>query len=140
MAKLSDYRVLIAGILSPVGAVAPLWCVVAYAALMPGTDPLSRGRLFGIFSGGPRDAPAFSGHCSSRDKKTTDGARSQWGKIGLAVAVLSLGLTFNPVQGVIDSWKQPRNMAMGTFLPLASTHWIWTGRIRAWTIRKARLF
>jgi hypothetical protein len=34
------------------------------------------------------------------------------GKIGLAIAILSLGLLWNPVRDGITRWKQSRNMAM----------------------------
>ena len=44
------------------------------------------------------------------------------GRIGLAIAILSLGLAWNPVSDGITRWKQSRNMALrGVVAPLFDT-------------------
>lgn len=120
MSRLAKYRVLILGILSPIFA------LVAYALVYNFLISLSKNlehdwlRRLAI-STLAMTLPFFLVlflYFKDRSRQ----ALSLGAKIGLLIAVLSLGLTASPIRDGVKRWKQTRNMAMhGIPAPLFTT-------------------
>ena len=137
MEKLSRYLVLIIGVLSPVLA-QQLYSLV-YATLTRSSSDREKDWLFRLAVStlammlpflvtlflallswrGRRQDPAATRSEKRRQQRSTSRAtetapkRTPWMvRIGLAVATLSLLLTWKPIGDGISRWKQQRNMAM----------------------------
>jgi thiol-disulfide isomerase/thioredoxin len=109
--KLSEYRVVIAGILSPLATVAVLVCFGVYAEHSNGWLFGVLGRAFGVMLLLAMTAPFLvTAFLAIRDHGRHTLSLSA--EIGLVIAVLSLGLPAMFVRGVVTDWKQSRNMAM----------------------------
>jgi peroxiredoxin len=110
MGKLSRYRVLIVGILSPVLAVV-LNVIVIQILLALSPHPESNWRFRLAVSSLTLPVPfLLTALLAAKDRR--QGALSLWAKIGLAVAALSLLLITKPVMDGLARSKQSRNMAM----------------------------
>jgi len=110
MVKLSKYRVLISGIVSPLAAIF-LYAVVSQALLRASADPeknwLSRLAIATLAMTVPFVCTLV---LAIKDRRRQ--ALSLAGKIGLILATLSLGLAWSPVSDGITRSKQSRNQAM----------------------------
>ena len=110
MAKLSQYRVLIFGIVSPLMAL--FLYTFVYVTLTRSSTDRDKDWLFRLsLSTLAMTAPfiiTFLFALSDRRRH----ALSVSAKVGLAVAILSLGLTWRPVRDGMNRWKQSRNLAM----------------------------
>jgi thiol-disulfide isomerase/thioredoxin len=110
MSKLSKYRVLIAGILSPVAAIF-LYAVVSQMLGRASAD-LEKDWLFRLSLATLAMTLPFLGTLVLAIKDRRRQALFLSGKIGLALATLSLGLVLSPVSDGITRLKQSRNQAM----------------------------
>jgi thiol-disulfide isomerase/thioredoxin len=110
MSKLSKYRVLIAGILSPVAAIF-LYAVVSQMLGRASAD-LEKDWLFRLSLATLAMTLPFLGTLVLAIKDRRRQALFLSGKIGLALATLSLGLALSPVSDGIARLKQSRNQAM----------------------------
>lgn len=110
LAKLSNYRVLICGALSPLGALV-LYAIV-YSSLKRVSSDLERDWLFRLSLSTAAMTLPFLTTLFLVIKEHRRHALSLSSKIGLVVATLSLGLVVSPVNDGITRWKQSRNMAM----------------------------
>jgi thiol-disulfide isomerase/thioredoxin len=110
MSKLSKYRVLISGILSPVAAIF-LYAVVSGTLIRFSAD-LEKDWLFRLAISTLAMTVPFFGTLVLAIKDRRRQALSLSGKIGLVLATLSLGLTGSPVSDGITRTKQSRNQAM----------------------------
>ena len=110
MAKLSRYRVLIAGILSPPAA-AYLGMLV-YATLTRASPDRDKDFVFRLSLTSLAMAVPFLATLAlaSADRRRNGLATS--GRIGLALALLSLALTWLPIRGAIARAKQASNLAL----------------------------
>ena len=107
--KLSKYRILISGTISPLAA---LFLYALVYATLPGVARILK-RIGCLVSWvDPRDDRAVSRHAGSRDKGPPAEGTFPVRKIGLAIAILSLGLAWKPVSDGITRSKQSRNQAM----------------------------
>jgi hypothetical protein len=110
MARLSKYRVLISGVLSPVVAVF-LYGIVYVTLTRLSTDREKDWLLRLSLSTLAMTVP-FLVTLALAIKDRRLHAISIDGKVGLALAILSLGLSWKPVSDGIARWKQERNMAL----------------------------
>jgi thiol-disulfide isomerase/thioredoxin len=110
MAKLLKYRLLISGILSPVAAIF-LYAVVSQILGRASAD-LERDWLFRLSLSTLAMTVPFLVTLAFAIKDRRRQALSLSGKVGLAIAVLSLGLAWSPVSDGITRLKQSRNLAM----------------------------
>jgi len=110
MTKLSNYRVLVAGILSPLAALF-LYALV-YSILTRASRDHEKDWLFRLSVSALAMTLPFLVTLAFAMKDRRRHALSLSGKIGFAIAILSLGLAWNPVSDGITRWKQSRNMAM----------------------------
>jgi thiol-disulfide isomerase/thioredoxin len=110
MSKLSKYRVLISGILSPVAAIF-LYAVVSQGLARASGDP-EKDWLFRLSISALVMTVPFLVTLVLAIKDRRRQALSLSGKIGLAIATLSLGLAWSPVSDGITRTKQSRNQAM----------------------------
>jgi thiol-disulfide isomerase/thioredoxin len=110
MAKLLKHRVLMSGILSPVAAL--FLYVVVYSILTRGSADRDKDWLFRLSLATLALTVPFLLTLTLAIKDHRRQALSLWGKVGLAIAVLSLGLAWSPVSDGITRWKQSRNLAM----------------------------
>ena len=110
MNKLSNYRVLVAGIVSPLAALF-LYALV-YSILKRASADLEKDWLFRLSLSTLAMTLPFLVTLALAIKDRRRHALSLSGKIGFAIAILSLGLAWNPVSDGIIRWKQSRNMAM----------------------------
>jgi thiol-disulfide isomerase/thioredoxin len=110
MTKLPAYRVLASGIASPLAAL--ILYVLVYAALTRFSADRDKDWLFRIsLSTIAMTAPFLvTLALAINDRRRQMLSRSA--KVGLAIAILSLGLTWKPVSDGITRSKQSRNMAM----------------------------
>lgn len=110
MSRLSRYRVLIAGIVSPVAA------VICYAVVYTTLTQLSQDRekdwLFRLSMATFAMTIPFAVTAALGLKDRRNGPLSGSAKAGLLLAVLSLGLLWKPVSDGMIRWKQVRNLAM----------------------------
>jgi thiol-disulfide isomerase/thioredoxin len=110
MAKLSKYRVLVSGILSPVAAIF-LYALVNGTLMRLSTDREKDWPFRLSISTLVMTVPfLFTLVLAIKDRRRQ--ALSLSGKVGLAIATLSLGLTWSPVSDGITRTKQSRNQAM----------------------------
>jgi cytochrome c biogenesis protein CcmG, thiol:disulfide interchange protein DsbE len=108
--KLSKNRVLLCGILSPVLAV--ILYAVVYGTLTRYSADLEKDWLFRLsLSTIAMTIPFFATITLARNARRT-GAFSTSAKIGLLLAILSLGLTASPIRDGLLRSRQTRNMAM----------------------------
>jgi len=110
MAKLSKYRVLIAGVVSLPAAL--FLYVLVYLILKRFSSDLEKDWLFRLSLATVAMTLPFLVTLVLAMKDRHRDALLLSGKIGLAVAVLSLGLTWIPASDGIMRWKQARNLAM----------------------------
>jgi thiol-disulfide isomerase/thioredoxin len=110
MTKLSNYRVLVAGILSPLAALF-LYALV-YSILTRASGDLEKDWFFRLSLSTLAMILPFLVTLALAIKDRRRHALSLSGKIGFVIAILSLGLAWNPVSDGITRWKQSRNMAM----------------------------
>lgn len=118
--KLSRYRVLICGILSPV--VALFLYSLAYGVLTRLSSDREKDWLFRLTTATLMIIVPFLVTIWLAAKDRRRGVLSLSGKVGIVVATLSLGLAWSPVSDGVLRWKQTRNMAMrGVTAPLFDT-------------------
>jgi thiol-disulfide isomerase/thioredoxin len=110
MAKLSNYRVLICGVLSPLGALV-LYAIV-YSTLKRVSSDLERDWLFRLSLSSAAMTLPFLTTVLLIMRENRRHALSWSSKIGLVIALLSLGLVLSPISDGITRWEQSRNMAM----------------------------
>ncbi len=110
MAKLNKYRVLVAGILSPFAAVV-LYALV-YSTLTRFSRDLEKDWLFRLSLSTLSMTLPFVVTLALATKDHRRHALTLSGKIGLAIAILSLGVAYQPVSDGITRLKQSRNMAL----------------------------
>jgi peroxiredoxin len=110
MSKLSKYRVLISGILSPVAAIF-LYAVVSGTLIRFSAD-LEKDWIFRLSLSTLAMTVPFLVTLVLVIKDRRRHVLSLSGKIGLAIATLSLGLAWSPVSDGITRTKQSRNEAM----------------------------
>ena len=110
MAQPSNYRVLVAGILSPLAALV-LYALV-YSILTRTSADLEKDWLFRLSLSTLAMSLPFLATLAFAIKDRRRRALSSSGKIGLAIAILSLGLAWKPVSDGISRWKQSRNLAL----------------------------
>ena len=110
MTKLSKYRVLIAGILSPLAAL--FLYVVVYATLSRFSADLEKDWLFRLSLSTLAMTVPFVVTLALAIRDRCRHALSLSAKVGLTLAILSLGLAWKPVSDGITRAKQSRNLAM----------------------------
>lgn len=110
MSKLSNYGVFIVGASSPIAA--QFLYVLAYSILKRLSSDLEKDWLFRLSLSTVAMTLPFlvTLFLVLRDRRRW--ALLLSGKIGFAVAILSLGLVWNPVSDGITRWKQSRNLAL----------------------------
>jgi thiol-disulfide isomerase/thioredoxin len=110
MAAVSSYRVLVAGILSPPAAAffgTRVYRILTRASADPDKDFVFRLSLTALAMAVPFIVTlALAVGDRRRHALTTSG------KIGLALALVSLALTWFPIKGAIDRARQTRNLAL----------------------------
>jgi thiol-disulfide isomerase/thioredoxin len=110
MSKLSKYRVLVSGILSPLAALF-LYGLV-YGTLTRFSADLEKDWLFRLFLSTLAMTVPFLFTLALAIKDSRRHAFSLSAKIGLSIAILSLGLAWKPVSDGIKRSKQSRNLAL----------------------------
>ena len=110
MSRLSRYRVLVAGIVSPLAAL--FLYVLVYSTLTYLSSDLEKDWLFRLTVSTLMLAVPFLVTLVLAVKDRRKNALSLAGKIGLALAILSLGLTWKPVSDGVTRSRQSRNLAM----------------------------
>jgi thiol-disulfide isomerase/thioredoxin len=110
MAQPSNYRVLVAGIVSPLAALV-LYALI-YSILTRASADLEKDWLFRLSLSTLAMTLPFLATLAFAIKDRRRHALSWSGKIGLAIAILSLGLAWKPVSDGISRWKQSRNLAL----------------------------
>ena len=110
MTRLSQYRVLLAGILSPIAA---LVCyAIVYMTLTNLSHDHERDWLFRLSMATLSMSVPFliTIALAVKDRRIRPLSRSA--KAGLVLAALSLGLAWQPISDGVIRWKQIRNLAM----------------------------
>ena len=110
MAKLSKNRVLIFGLLSPLAAI--FANRIVYIALSLLSSDLEKDWLFRLSMAALAMTVPFFVTLWLAMRDLRRGALSRSAKVGLAVALLSLGLVWFPARDAVRRTKQSRNMAM----------------------------
>lgn len=110
MAKLSSYRVLIAGILSPPAAA--LFGMQVYSTLTRASADRDKDFVLRLSLTALAMAVPFIATLALALGDRRRNALTTSGKIGLALALLSLALTWLPIQGAIARARQARNLAL----------------------------
>ena len=110
MPKLSNYRVLIGGLFSPL--VALLLYALVYGVLTQSSGDREKDWLFRLSLSTLAMTLPFLVTLALAIKDRRRRGLSLSGKIGFGIAILSLGLAWNPVNDGITRWKQSRNMAL----------------------------
>jgi len=108
--KLSNHRVLLCGILSPVLAL--ILYALVYGTLTRYSTDLEKDWLFRLSLSTIAMTIPFFATIAVAMKARHKGAFSLSAKIGLVLAILSLGLTAAPIRDGLLRAKQTRNMAM----------------------------
>jgi peroxiredoxin len=120
MGRLSKYRVLLAGVLSPVFAI--LLYALAYGTLTHFSSDLEKDWLFRLSLSTLVMAVPFLVTVILAARERARQPLALWAKVGLVFAVLSLGLAWKPVSDGVTRSKQVRNLAMrGVPAPLFDT-------------------
>jgi thiol-disulfide isomerase/thioredoxin len=110
MTKLSNYRVLVSGILSPLAAL--FFYGLVYATLTRGSVDREKDWLFRLSLSTLAMTVPFLVTLVLAIKDRRQHALSLSGKVGLAIAILSLGLAWKPVSDGITRSKQSRNLTL----------------------------
>jgi peroxiredoxin len=110
MPALSSYRVLLAGILSPPAAA--LIGMKVYGHLTRASADLDKDFLFRLSTTALAMTVPFIVTVALAIADRRRHALTTSAKIGLVLAVLSLALTWRPIQGAIDRTRQTRNLAL----------------------------
>jgi thiol-disulfide isomerase/thioredoxin len=110
MTKLSKFRVLISGIFSPLAAL--FVYALVYSILTRTSADRERDWLFRLSLSTLAMTLPFLVALALAIKDVRRRVLSVSGKMGLAIAVLSLGLAWNPVSDGLTRWRQSRNMAL----------------------------
>ena len=110
MTKLSKYRVLMSGIIAPLAAL--LLYAFVYGTLTRYSSNLEKDWLFRLSLSTIAMTLPFFVTLVLAMKDSQRHTFSLSGKIGLAVAILSLGLAWKPVSDGLTRSKQVRNLAM----------------------------
>jgi len=110
MAKLSSYRVLIAGILSPPAAA--FFGMFVYSTLTQASADRDKDFVFRLSLTTLAMAVPFIATLALALGDRRRNALTTSGRIGLALALLSLALTWLPIQGAIARARQARNLAL----------------------------
>lgn len=110
MHKLSKYRVLISGLLSPLAAL--FFYALVYAALTRSSADIEKDWLFRLSLSTLAMTVPFLATLALAIKDRRRHGLSLSAKVGLAIAILSLGLAWKPVSDGVTRSKQSRNMAM----------------------------
>jgi peroxiredoxin len=108
--KLSKHRVLISGIVSPLAAL--FLYVLVYATLTRFSADLEKDWLFRLSLSTLAMVVPFLVTLALAIRDSRGHVFSRSGKVGLAIAILSLGLAWKPVSDGILRSKQSRNLAM----------------------------
>jgi thiol-disulfide isomerase/thioredoxin len=108
--KLSQHRVLISGIVSPLAAL--FLYVLVYATLTRFSADLEKDWLFRLSLSTLAMIVPFLVTLALAIEDSRGHVFSRSGKVGLAIAILSLGLAWKPVSDGILRSKQSRNLAM----------------------------
>jgi peroxiredoxin len=110
MTKLSNYRVLVSGILSPLAAL--ILCALVYTALTATSGNREKDWFFRLsLSTLAMTVPLLiTVGLAMRDRRRQ--ALSLPAKLGIVLAVLSLGFAWKPVSDGITRSRQSRNMAL----------------------------
>jgi peroxiredoxin len=110
MSNLSRHRVLLSGILSPIAAL--LLYAFVYSTLTRFSADREKDWIFRLSLASLVMIVPFLVTLFLAIKAHREDALSLSGKIGFAIAILSLALVWNPVSDGITRYKQSRNMAM----------------------------
>jgi thiol-disulfide isomerase/thioredoxin len=110
MAKLSKYRVLICGALSPVAA--RFLYILVYSISKRFSPDLEKDWIFRLSLSTLAMTLPFLATLFLTIKDHRRHALLLSGKIGFVIALLSLGLVASPISDGITRWKQSQNMAM----------------------------
>lgn len=110
MAKLSAYRVLIAGILSPLAAA--FLGIVVYSKLTQASADPDKDFVFRLSLTALAMAVPFIVTLALAIRDRCHNALTTSGRIGLTLAILSLALTWVPIRGGIARARQTRNLAL----------------------------
>ncbi len=110
MAKLSSYRVLIAGTLSPPAAA--FFGRLVYSTLTRASADRDKDFVFRLSLTALAMAVPFIATLALALGDRRRNALTTSGRIGLALALLSLALTWLPIQGAIARARQARNLAL----------------------------
>jgi len=110
MTRLSKYRILLGGILSPLAAL--VFYALVYSILTQVSADREKDWLFRLTLSTLAMTVPFLVTLALVIKDGRRNSLSLSAKIGLAIAILSLGLTWKPVSDGITRWRQSRNMAM----------------------------
>ena len=110
LAKLSRYRVLICGVLSPLAALVSY--VLVYSTLKRISSDLERDWLLRLSLSTAAMTLPFLATLFLAMKESRRHTLSLSAKIGFVIALLSLGLVASPIADGLTRWKQSRNMAM----------------------------
>ena len=110
MTRLSKYRLLICGILSPLAAL--FLYVLVYGTLTRYSADLEKDWLFRLSVSALAMTVPFLATLALAIKDHGRHALSLAGKVGLVIAILSLGLAWKPVSDGILRSRQSRNLAL----------------------------
>jgi thiol-disulfide isomerase/thioredoxin len=110
MAQSFKYRVLVAGILSPL--VSLVLYALVYSILTRASADLEKDWLFRLSLSTIAMTLPFMVTLAFAIKDRRRHVVSLSGKIGLTIAILSLGLVWRPVSDGISRWKQSQNLAL----------------------------
>jgi thiol-disulfide isomerase/thioredoxin len=108
--SLSKYRVLICGVLSPLAAL--FLYTLVYVTLTQASADRDKDWLFRLSLSTLAMTVPFLVTLALAIKDRRRQALALSGKVGLAVAILSLGLAWKPVNDGVTRWKQSGNLAM----------------------------
>lgn len=110
MSKIQRYRVLIAGLFSPIAAV--ILYVVIYGTLTQFSKDRDRDWALRITLSVVAMMLPTIVTVALAIKERSRGGLSVSGRVGVAIAIMSLGLAWQPVSSGMLRWKQSRNMAL----------------------------
>ena len=120
MSRLSNYRVLIAGILAPLVAV--ILYTLVYTALTAASSDRDKDWLFRLSISALAMTVPFIVTCALFLKDLHRGRITRSAQVGLALSVLSLALIWSPFRDGLTRWKQSHNLTMRDVpAPLFST-------------------